>query len=88
MKQEWQANTTRLSCTIRADIKAAMEALALKRHRIEGGYVGLGRVFAEAARLLLEQEGIPIPDDVPEPPASLPRRPAKSVTRRRKTAVA
>ena len=84
MKVPWQANTERLNCKIRADVKLALMELAAKRHRTEGGYVGLTRVINEAALLLLKQEGIELPDAELAP---LPlRKPAKSVARRRAAA--
>jgi hypothetical protein len=91
MKAEWIADTVRLNCTIRTDIKLAMEKLAAKKHRFEGGYVGLGRVFAEAAILLLEKEGMPL--DLSEPPSkpvasARHAKPPKSLVRRRKAVVA
>lgn len=79
MKAPWVANTERLNCKIRADIKAALEELAAKRHRAEGGYVGLTRVINEAALILLEREGIPVDGPLHMPP----RKPAKSVSRRK-----
>jgi hypothetical protein len=92
MKQEWNANTVRLNCTIRADIKEAMERLALKRNRIEGGYVGLGRVLGEAAMMLLEKEGITLDDpSAPTVPGfrhGKPPKSAKSLIKRKRTAVA
>jgi hypothetical protein len=88
MKAPWEANTDRLNCKIRADIKAALLLLAAKRHRAEGGYVGLTRVITEAALLLLEREGIAIPDPSERPLTSLPlAKPPKSV-RRKRTAIA
>jgi hypothetical protein len=84
MKTPWEANTTRLNCQIRADIKAAMIELAAKRHRAEGGYVGLTRVINEASLLLLEREGIVIPSE--PPPTDHPRKPAKTARRKRAAA--
>jgi uncharacterized protein (DUF1778 family) len=79
MKAPNSANTERLNCKIRADIKSALQDLAAKRHRAEGGYVGLTRVIAEASLLLLESEGIVLPDSAPRPL----RRRARSVTRQK-----
>jgi hypothetical protein len=91
MKTTSEADTVRLNCKIRSDIKSAMEALAAQRHRQEGGYVGLTRLINEACMLLLEQETIPIEpiDPPPVKPMAVPRRkPAKSLTKRRKSEVA
>jgi hypothetical protein len=82
MKAPWNANTERLSCNIRADIKAALLELAAKRHRAEGGYVGLTRVINEASLMLLESEGIIIDSDPPPLPQPI-RKPAKSLVRRK-----
>jgi hypothetical protein len=83
MKVPWKANTERLNCKIRGDIKLALLELAAKRHQTEGGYVGLTRIINEAGLLLLQQEGI----DIESLPAPLPvRKPVKQVTRRRAAA--
>jgi uncharacterized protein (DUF1778 family) len=88
MKTPWEANTERLNCKIRADIKAALQGLAAKRHRAEGGYVGLTRVINEASLLLLQREGITLADPSEEAPSLPVRKPAKSDARRRRAVLA
>jgi hypothetical protein len=92
MKTQWEAFTVRLNLQMRTDIKDAMEELRARRHRAEGGYVSLGRVYAEAALLLLESEGISIATDESgkaRKPLALPApKPAKSDTRRKRGAIA
>ena len=83
MKALASANTVRLNCKIRADIKAALEEVAARKHREEGGYVGLTRVVNQAGLLLLEQEGITIDPEAKPLPQPV-RKPAKSDTRRRR----
>jgi uncharacterized protein (DUF1778 family) len=81
MKARWSANTARLNCKIRPDIKAALEALAAKWHQQECGQVGLTRVIYEAAVMLLRREGIVLK----EPPATAPVvRPTKTLVRRKR----
>jgi hypothetical protein len=87
MKVTCEVEVERVNLTIRADIKAAMETLRARKHRIGGGYVSLGTVFGEAALLLLEQEGMPI--DPPPDGAALTRgKPPKSMHGRRRMAAA
>ena len=84
MKAPCDVEMARLNCLIRPDIKEAMEEVARRRKRAGGGYVGLTRVFYEAAVMFLESEGIVIDSD----PGELPvRKPAKSVARRKVAAV-
>jgi hypothetical protein len=70
MNAPWGANTQRLNCKIRPDIKAALEDLAEKWRRAEGGHVGLTRVIYEAAMMLLRREGIDIASEPPERPVT------------------
>jgi hypothetical protein len=80
MRPDTKADIVRISFYVPPDLKAAMDELAQKRWREEGSYVSLGRVFSEAARLLLRREGIVIssaPDEVPLP------KPVKSLVRRK-----
>jgi hypothetical protein len=86
MKAPSLANTERLNCKIRADIKKALEGLAARRHRAEGGYVGLTRIINEAGLLLLEREGIELDEtDLELPPLAI-RKPVRPVARRRAAA--
>lgn len=53
-----EGNTVRMNLLIRRDIKAGMLELVRKRTKEEGGSVSLGRLFGEAARILLNREHI------------------------------
>lgn len=58
------ANTARLNCKIRPDIKSALEKLAIKRGLAEGGgKVCLVRIVAEAAIMLLRHYGVTLEYD-------------------------
>lgn len=75
----------RLNMIMRRDIKEAMEVLRAKRCRRAGGNISLGRLFGEAAQMLLKREHISLDDNE----YTIAKRPPASKGRPRKeTAVA
>lgn len=65
MKAHFVKSTERTGISIRADIKQAMEVLRIRRCQNEGCYVSLGKLFGEAALMLLEMEGVPVSATLP-----------------------
>jgi hypothetical protein len=77
-------NMVRCNLYLRSDVRDAMEVLRRRWHKTEGAYVTLGRIFGEAAMLLLRREGMPLEDDPTVRKTGLPAgRPPRSVERRR-----
>ena len=84
MNQLSEGYVKRINMIMRVDIKKAMDQLRAKRCRIVHSNVSLGRLFGEAALMLLESEGIPLSDAAPV----VKRGPASTGRKRRETAVA
>jgi hypothetical protein len=75
-------NMVRCNLRLRSDVRDAMEALR-DRWQEDGTYVSLGRVFSEAAKMLLRREGMSLDDDpMPTRKMALRAKPPKTERRR------